>query len=632
MSTEGTAAQRPAPVTLVLEFLGAVAGIGALMAFVGGAMLWVRFDALQLPADQAVTLLPKQLLLVVGAHSLAIPVATGVLAALVFLLLNAQDPQHAHMPRRWVAFAVIVVPSVVIAFAFVSDYDVWPQWLITIGALALGVGALAATLATSPNPRALPWTVLAVFALCGAVVAVMRTVGAPTMEPVGVLLKGAPTGIGGFYIGQTSDRVYVAPLPGTGDPGDPLADAVIDRVIEIDRDAVLQLSLREPTGVRADEAGREQAQSLLEDLRALVAGAPSPARQPIVTGDPVTAFAPLVHLHSREELWPISADTFLKNSWLGWAHDDGCPDWVPGDKHLEAPRQDAKAKGEFDVSRLAGPAPYAHAPADADCGDAAKPVVAASDHSRPYDKHRPPGLSRREGFYLDLDDRFRGGTRRVRHESAQDVFGPSPVYYERVEESTPDGPGLRITYWLFYGLSRPPGSAVATRYLVHEGDWERVSVLLARGKDPGQYLPVSVRYHAHDGSRDLPWSAVKRVGAAGALEATHAVVFSARGSHASYWRAGRYENVFVAAGRRRFAVFDSAVACPKCPQWHTWEQLVDARVQPWYGFGGAWGAVGSDMGFTGPLGPSTYKTEGRSPSPEVTVRRSLTPASIPDQG
>jgi hypothetical protein len=397
----------------------------------------------------------------------------------------------------------------------------------------------------------------------------------------------------------------VASLPGTGDPGIPFADADIDRVLVIDRDEVRHMALKEPMGVRADEAGREQAQSLLEDLRILV----SPVPAPIVTADPITAFAPLVHLHSREKLWPVTAETFLDNSWLGWSHDDGCADWVPDGSHLDEPDGVAAAKGRFDPAKLSGPAPYEHVPADEDCRDKGGAPFKASDHTRPYDTKGPPArLGTREGFYLDLDDRMRGGTRHVYEEPGlglgQSVYAPLPVYYERADEKVDGRPGFRVTYWIFYALSQPPRPA--TEHFVHEGDWERISVLVAAGEEPGQYLPVSVRYHAHDRSRHVPWVTAKRVGTAGSDELTHPVVFSARGSHASYWRAGRFENVFVLGGRRHFAVFDDAIACPRCPQWRTWESLLSAKDQPWYGFGGSWGALGASETSTGRTGPSHY--------------------------
>jgi hypothetical protein len=64
-------------------------------------------------------------------------------------------------------------------------------------------------------------------------------------------------------------------------------------------------------------------------------------------------------------------------------------------------------------------------------------------------------------------------------------------------------------------------------------------------------------------------------------------VFSARGSHASFARAGKYATPFRTGDRELLIVEDDAIACPRCPQRRTWENLKDARAQPWYGFGGS---------------------------------------------
>ncbi|MGI8944739.1 MAG: hypothetical protein ACR2GL_00680 [Thermoleophilaceae bacterium] len=104
---------------------------------------------------------------------------------------------------------------------------------------------------------------------------------------------------------------------------------------------------------------------------------------------------------------------------------------------------------------------------------------------------------------------------------------------------------------------------------------------------------------------------------AGDEPATHPVVYSARGSHASYPRAGDYAEVFRIRGRPALEVVDHANACPDCPVWRTWRgQLLDARAQGWYGFGGAWGKAGRIGGTTGPLGPSGFKLRALERPPE----------------
>lgn len=610
-------------VTIALQLLGAVAGIAALMTFAGGAMLWLRFDELRLPADQALSLLPERLLLTTGAHALIGPIAIGVFSA---VMLTLAWPLRATKRRSvfWLLLWAIVAASVLTVGMLVWDFDRFPEQLVMLAVLvaALSIAIIVARVAA--HRSTLAWTVFAAFIVCGAVLSVVRTSGAPKLEPVALLLDGRPQSIAGFYVGQTSDRVYVAPLPGNGDPTDPLADAEIDRLVEIRRDKVLGLLMGAPTGIRSDEPGRVLAQSLLDDLRAATAEPLAGEGPPVTTPDPVTKFAPLVNLDAAERAWPTSAEAFLRQSWLVWAH-DGCRDWLPGAaRHVDEADDEPVQRGRFDPARLAGPDAYTHPPG---CGDDDGRPIPADAHTRPYDlRGRPQELKPREGWVLDLDDAARRPQANLRKDGPQTVLRDVPSYYQVYPPLADGSPEVRITYWFFYALSQPPGRPSLTRYVMHEGDWERVSVLLRRGAARDDYVPVSVRFHTHDGNRDVAWRAVRRW-PAGTADATHPVVYSARGSHASYWRAGSYENVFKVAGRRQFAVRDTATACPDCPQWRTWEQLVDAQAQPWYGFGGAWGQLGGIAGTTGPLGPSSYKLGGASPAPTRTAQLAAGPSA-----
>jgi hypothetical protein len=95
-----------------------------------------------------------------------------------------------------------------------------------------------------------------------------------------------------------------------------------------------------------------------------------------------------------------------------------------------------------------------------------------------------------------------------------------------------------------------------------------------------------VRYHQHDSHQDLPWSKVPKQG-------NHPLVFTAKGSHASYSKPGRHHYFTDVAGRGK--------------QWKTWNNLRTLRNQAWYGYGGAWGEVGVSKHTTGPSGPSSHK-------------------------
>ena len=139
------------PFGTALRVLGAVTGIAAVMTFVGGAMVWIRFDELRLPADQAVSLLPKQLLLIVGAHAMAVPVGVGVFVAVIFVLINAMDPKGELTKTRKTVLWLFAIPSAIVAIVLVWPYDVW-QLFVTVCVLIAGLVVLGITLtARVPN-------------------------------------------------------------------------------------------------------------------------------------------------------------------------------------------------------------------------------------------------------------------------------------------------------------------------------------------------------------------------------------------------------------------------------------------------------------------------------------------------
>jgi hypothetical protein len=116
---------------------------------------------------------------------------------------------------------------------------------------------------------------------------------------------------------------------------------------------------------------------------------------------------------------------------------------------------------------------------------------------------------------------------------------------------------------------------------VHEGDWERVDVLLRRDGDG--YEPLALRVHADGRARETAWEDVPRASEEGD-SSTHPLLAAELGSH----------ELSPARG---------GSSCPRCPRWPTWSRLRDLRAQLWYGFGGAWGEKGEGSSTTGPLGP-----------------------------
>jgi hypothetical protein len=281
--------------------------------------------------------------------------------------------------------------------------------------------------------------------------------------------------------------------------------------------------------------------------------------------DAVLAYAPVVVLHPDETYWPFPAAEFVRRSALVFAHDAGCPD-----------RLVAQA-GAVDPARL-GAGSYRARAANDRC-DEIPPFLRSSAHTRPFDARRP-GLAGGDGFALDL----RGGSSGVPPAPADPaVYAGVPAYYSYVPERY-------VTYWFSYAFSVP--GFVPVSLAGHEGDWEHVSVRLTSGD-----VPTQLAFFFHDEPPHIvPWTSVRK-------ESTHPIVHSALGSHGSYAAAGLQARSCV---RTRLGSFCGRDRTGSGRAWRTWESLNDVCAEPWYGYGGAWGAVSA-------LG--TYTTGGLPPSP-----------------
>lgn len=216
-------------------------------------------------------------------------------------------------------------------------------------------------------------------------------------------------------------------------------------------------------------------------------------------------YAPLVHLAPGEENGPSDASEFIRNSRLRYSN----AGVFAGDDNIA---------GEGDVSeRRLGSGGY-----EEDGHD-------TNDNVRPKDDAGDGGD---EGFFLDLNNDAR---KRLGQNSNP------PVYHEAVD-------GRFITYWFFYAYNKGPATAVKDN---HEGDWERIVVKLDR-----RNRATHVAYYQHDGPpHTKPWNSVPKQG-------THPVVFSAKGSHASFDTAGKHDlklGVKDTTGHGR--------------QWRTWRNI-----------------------------------------------------------
>jgi hypothetical protein len=302
-------------------------------------------------------------------------------------------------------------------------------------------------------------------------------------------------------------------------------------------------------------------------------GETKPKRPPPRT---VVRYAPVVFLHPGEPYWPMPVDCFLAKAQLDWARRQG--------------RTPETAGEVLDAKRL-GHGQY-HENEESEACLRPKCLFDTDDFTRPYDEKRVD-IRGRPGFYLDVEDPYRGGAESTRPGS---IFAGTPVYYDYL-------PRRYVTYWFFYGFSEPFGQLKLppqAKAVGHEGDWERISIRLGRADQA-----TDINYYAHHGAEPYTWAS----SAVTTLD-DHPIVFSALKSHASYPDQGPKKSGFDRAAPGLM--------------WLTWYSLKDVRCAPWFGFGGAWGTtravpnivrglarrVGFQVGeseFTGPLGPSGYK-------------------------
>lgn len=287
---------------------------------------------------------------------------------------------------------------------------------------------------------------------------------------------------------------------------------------------------------------------------ALVSGPTSPASgQPttLSEGQVLSAYAPIVQLHPNESYFPMNATTYLSRMALKWSHGGGCPDHTTVAAGSIDPRKLGQG-GYRDKAEISG-WPFC---------EIAGPYYTSANLTRPFDSGNPLP-NQPEGYFLRPTNRQRGDLQ------------TAPVYYEYVAQRS-------VTFWFFYGFNDAPGAG----FFNHDGDWERISIQLNSSNHA-----ENVVFYEHNGNCELPWS-----GSPVQKNRGHPVVYSAIGTHATYPRPGNWPLPF---GQTDYA---SAVG----PAWKTYQNERNVHA-PWYGYGGAWGQVGSWEFSTGPLGPSRYK-------------------------
>jgi hypothetical protein len=351
--------------------------------------------------------------------------------------------------------------------------------------------------------------------------------------------------------------------------------------------------------------------------------------------------APLVVLHREDKLRPAGADWFIARSSLRWATgrsldgDQVSDDRVDGSR-LGAGSANPYSHGDHLASALTRPLDdnaARHGDAPLEQGFFLR-LGADADARGSEGTSSDPSVYAGPGCYWDYDEAakaltywlfYAGSTPPLGILRAGEQIGlkgaPVPGVPEaeavpraleaaeaaaQLEEFEHAYPGLALevqpelqTRGLGDALARLQVVAEGIRAflraddVLHEGDWERITLYLDEDEPLGA-APRSVVFYQHSTNAFRTWASVEKDG-------DRPVVYSAIGSHASLPSPG-------------FGHID--VGDPHGLRWRTWEALDAIVDQPWYGFGGAWGRVGKVRDSTGPLGPGAHWKHA-APRPNV---------------
>jgi hypothetical protein len=192
----------------LLDAAAASAGFIVLIQLVGRAVMWGRFHSIGLPATQAISLQPLEVLLANGAAALLVAIALGLAAVTALLVIETLlRPRGVERQGRVVLLAVL---ELILLAAVLEQPASWAQRVAALSA-GLVAGVVFWVLAERANTRRAVLALFMLIAAVGGVLAYVRNAGPPAKLPfVSVYLKdGSMTT--GAYVALASDTVYLAP-------------------------------------------------------------------------------------------------------------------------------------------------------------------------------------------------------------------------------------------------------------------------------------------------------------------------------------------------------------------------------------------------------------------------------------
>jgi hypothetical protein len=219
-------------VGIALAAIGGGIGVLGFVAFFGAAILWVRMEAVKVPANEAIAVMPKSVLVTTGASFLVLPVLLAVvLLGALYLVAWVTDYEsralylvawvtdyESRKKNRWIEWARKGIRPVSIAIVLFiaaapavlfSAVGLPAKQLALIAAAVIGLSAICLAILTRTNFIWFAPAIIIAVVLLNGVVIYCRIKNDPKVEPAALLRSnGAP--VFGYFIAQTSDRVYIA--------------------------------------------------------------------------------------------------------------------------------------------------------------------------------------------------------------------------------------------------------------------------------------------------------------------------------------------------------------------------------------------------------------------------------------
>lgn len=208
--------------TTLLAAVATAIGTLGWVAFIGGAFLWISFSRAHLPAAEAVARVPTPVMVATGAEFVVWAVLAALVTVAVLYVFDDWIQDRIDKYRSisgWIEkilrglLPALLVAGTAFGFAWVVELGYghipWPWGVARVAVAAIVAGVVGAMLYSSTGR----FSVIGIYAVIAvplvmAIAMYYRAQEAPRVEPVAFMgTDGSP--FVGFFIAQTSDRVYV---------------------------------------------------------------------------------------------------------------------------------------------------------------------------------------------------------------------------------------------------------------------------------------------------------------------------------------------------------------------------------------------------------------------------------------